>query len=56
MNEEIKHFIDDAIHKNSLMKINDKLYLKRYQIEILEYYGIDYKKCSSVSELLFFIE
>lgn len=56
MKEEIKTFIDEAINKNSLVKINEKLYLKRYQIEVLEYYGIEYKACSSVSEILFFIE
>ncbi len=56
MKEEIKTFIDEAINKNSLVKINDQLYLKRYQIEVLEYYGIDPKKCSSISEILFLIE
>ena len=56
MKEEIKTFIDEAINNISLVIINDQLYLKRYQIEVLEYYGIDPKKCSSISEILFLIE
>lgn len=56
MNEDIKNYIDKTIHKHSYVKVNDKLYLKQYQIDVLEYYHIDYKKCMSVSEILFLIE
>jgi oligoribonuclease (3'-5' exoribonuclease) len=53
MDKKIKDLIDTTINNNSLVKVNDKLYLKRYQIEVLDYYHIDYKTSSSVSELLF---
>ncbi len=56
MKEEIQKMVDDTIYKNSLVKISDKLYLKQYQMEVLDYYHIEYQKCSSVSEILFLIE
>ena len=56
MNKEIEDLVRETIHNNSLVKINDKLYLKQYQIEVLDYYHIEYQKCSSVSEILFLIE
>ncbi len=56
MKKEIKDLVEKTIHNNSLVKINDKLYLKQYQIEVLDYYHIEYQKCSSVSEILFLIE
>lgn len=56
MNKEIEDLVNNTIHNNSLVKINDKLYLKKYQIEVLEYYHIDYQNCSSVSEVLLRIE
>lgn len=55
MNEEIKALIDETINNNSLVKINDKLYLKKYQMEILNSYHIPYKNCSSVPEVLLLI-
>lgn len=56
MNKDINDLINKTINNNSLVKINDKLYLKKYQIEVLEYLHIDYQKCSSVSEILLLIE
>ena len=56
MNKDIENLVNETINNNSLVKINDKLYLKKYQIEVLDYYHIDYKKCSSVSEILFLID
>lgn len=56
MNKEIEDLVNNTINDNSLVKINDKLYLKKYQIEVLDYYHIEYQKCSSVSEILFLIE
>ncbi len=56
MNREIEDLVNQTINNNSLVKINDKLYLKKYQMEILDYYHIEYQKCSSVSEILFLIE
>lgn len=52
MNDEIRQLIDDTINKNSLVKINDQLYLKKYQIEVLECYHIPYQQCSSVLDVL----
>lgn len=56
MNEDIKKMIDETINNHSLKKVNDKLYLKKYQIEVLDYYHIPYKSCSTISEILFFID
>lgn len=56
MNKEIEDLVNKTINNNSLVKINDQLYLKKYQIEVLEYYHIEYQKCSSISEILFLIE
>lgn len=56
MNKDVEALVSETINRNSLVKINDKLYLKQYQIEVLEYYHIDYKIASSVSEILLLIE
>ena len=56
MNKDIETLVNEAINNNSLVRINDKLYLKKYQIEVLDYYHIDYKKCGTVSEILFLID
>lgn len=56
MNDNLKSFIDETILNNSLIKINDQLYLKKYQIEVLDLYHIPYKNCSSISEILFLID
>ena len=56
MKEKIEDLINQTIHKNNFVKINDKLYLKSYQIEMLDYYHIEYKNCSSISEILLLIE
>lgn len=54
--KDINNFINNTINKNSLVKINHKLYLKKYQQEILDFYHIDYYNCSSVSEIIFLID
>lgn len=56
MNKELNTLIENTIHNNQLIKINDKLYLKQYQIDILELNHIPYQSCSSVSEILLLIE
>lgn len=56
MNKKVEDLVIETIHDNSLVKINDKLYLKQYQIEVLDYYHIEYQKCASISEILFLIE
>ena len=55
MKEELEKNINDLIHKNNYIKINDQIYLKQYQKDILDYYHIDYYNCSSISEILFLI-
>ncbi len=56
MNKDIEDLIKETINKNSLIKVNDQLYLKQYQIEVLDFYHIEYKKATTVSEILFLIE
>ena len=56
MKEEIKKCIEETINKNSLVQIHNNLYLKKYQMEILDYYHVEYQKCSSVREVLLLIE
>lgn len=45
-------FDDNYMHN----KINENIYLNKYQIEILNKYNINYKLCNTVKELLFLIE
>ncbi|MBR1414125.1 MAG: hypothetical protein IJ574_05615 [Bacilli bacterium] len=47
--------IKNIINNNKLVKINDNIYLSKYQIEILDKYQINYN-VSSVSEILFEID
>ena len=47
--------LDEIFKQNELEKINDKLYLTRNQIDILERYDIEYKS-KSIDELIFEIE
>lgn len=52
--------IDEIVNKidfegNMHKKINN-LYLTDNQIEILNRYNIDYKKCTSMNELLYYID
>lgn len=48
--------INETLNKNKLVKINDKLYLTAYQIEVLEKYQIPYQTCNRVGEIIFYIE
>lgn len=54
--QNIEEFVDNILDNNKLVKINDNLYLKQYQIDVLEMFHIEYQKCSSISEILFFID
>ena len=47
--------IMNIINDNKIVKINDKVYLTNYQIEILDKYQIDYN-VSNISEILFEID
>ena len=39
--------------KNKLVKVNDKLYLTNYQIEILKRFNINYQNVSSLNEIIY---
>ena len=41
---------------NRLVKINNKLYLTNYQIEILNKYNIDYKSLGNLSSIIYVAE
>ena len=41
---------------NRLVKINNKLYLTNYQIEILNKYNIDYKSLGKLSSIIYVAE
>ena len=41
---------------NRLVKINNKLYLTNYQIEILNEYNIDYKSLGNLSSIIYVAE
>ena len=47
-------FIQDTHNSLNLNKINDRLYLTNWEIEVLEKYDIDYH--TSVEELIFKLE
>lgn len=47
--------INSTISKNKLIKINEKIYLTKEQIEILKKYQIPYH-CNFLNELIFYIE
>lgn len=54
--QNINDYVNDIMIQNKLVKVNDNLYLKQYQIEILESFHIEYQKCSSINEILFFVD
>lgn len=56
MKDKVKELIDNTISNHHFVKVNGNLYLKKYQIELLEYYHIDYKNCGSITEILFLIQ
>lgn len=41
---------------NRLVKVNNKLYLTNYQIEILNKYNIDYKSLGNLSSIIYVAE
>ncbi len=54
--EEMEEFINETITLHRLVKINNQLYLKQYQKELLDLYHIPYQNCSSIKEILFLLE
>lgn len=53
---DLEALINNAINDNSLVKINDKIYLTKYQIAVLERFHIEYNSCSDIKEILFLID
>ena len=47
---------DIDFNKNKLVKVNEKLYLTNYQIEILNKYNIDYKSLGNLSSIIYVAE
>lgn len=47
---------DIDFESNRLVKINNKLYLTNYQIEILNKYNIDYKSLGNLSSIIYVAE
>ncbi len=56
MNEEMEKFINETIVSHRWIKIKNQLYLKQYQIELLDLYHIPYQNCASIKEILFLLE
>ncbi len=56
MEKKIEDFVFKTINDNELIKINEKLYLKKYQKDLLDLYHIDYNSCADINSLLFLIE
>lgn len=52
--EELLKEIDFTKYK--LIKVNDKILLTNYQIEVLSKFQIDYKSVSSLKELIYYAE
>lgn len=56
MNKEVLNSVNDLIKKNNYIKVNDQVYLKKYQKDILDLYHIPYNSCGSISEILYLID
>ena len=52
---DIDRIVQEVFEQNQLEKINDKLYLTKNQMDILERYDIEYRT-KSIDELIFEIE
>ena len=55
MNNELEILLKQ-IEDNKLIKVNNNLYLTKNQIELLDLYKIDYKKSTSIRDLMLKIE
>jgi len=53
---DLETLINNAINDNSLIKVNNKIYLTKYQIAVLERFHIEYNSCSDIKEILFLID
>lgn len=52
----LEDLINNTINDNTLVKVNEKIYLTKYQIEVLDRYHIEYNSCSDIKEIIFLIE
>ena len=52
----IDDYLNKTITDNTLNKINKNLFLTNYEINVLEKYNIDYKKCPDYNSLIYLIE
>ena len=56
-NYNLKDLLNNIdFESNRLVKINNKLYLTNYQIEILNKYNIDYKSLGNLSSIIYVAE
>lgn len=46
----------DSIEKNFIEYSSNNIYLTKEQVDILDMYNIDYRKCKSITELINLIE
>ena len=53
---DLEALVSNLLKDNSLVKINNKIYLTKYQIDVLNKYHIEYNCCSDIKEILFLIE
>ncbi len=53
--EELESELLKTLSGNSLNKVNDKVYLTNYQIDMLNKYKIPYKNANSITEILFYL-
>lgn len=53
--DNLENVIENIIEQNTLEKVNDKIYLTKYQIQVLEENNIPYKSCNTMSELIFLL-
>lgn len=54
--KNLENLINETINNHSYIKVNQNIYLQKYQLEILDYYHIPYQNCTSLNEILFLIE
>ena len=52
----LEDLISSTINNNTLVKVNEKIYLTKYQIEVLDRFHIEYNYCSDIKEIIFLIE
>ena len=53
---KIDKIIQETLNKNKLVKVNEKIYLTTYQIEILKKYQIPYESCNTINEIVYYMQ